>query len=58
MITREQVTKLALQMHDSMADQCATLNMPLPESFENQFYEELEELLVKFYGDPDYGNYN
>jgi len=58
MITREKVSSLALRIHGGIEKDCEAEGMVLPESFENDFYEELEELLAKFYGDPDYGNYN
>jgi len=58
MITREKVQSLALRVNDAIEEACKVEGMDLPDSFEDKFYEELEELLAKFYGDPDYGNYN
>jgi hypothetical protein len=58
MTTREKVNSLALRISDTIVEECATEGMDLPDSFEDKFHEELEELLAKFYGDPDYGNYN
>lgn len=58
MITREKVNNLALRICDTIGEECATKGVDLPESFENEFHKELEELLAKFYGDPDYSNYN
>jgi len=58
MITREKVNSLALRVSDAIVKECEAEGMGLPESFEDKFHEELEELLAKSYGDPDYGNYN
>jgi hypothetical protein len=56
--SREQVNSMALNVSEAIADYCMVRGLELPDDFENEFHEAMEELIAQGYGDPDYANYN